>query len=231
MFSEDDRQRQRAQFERRQRLAAACGAAGVSKAAVARKAGMTTAALDQWIRRGDSSRRGTLTTADIAWCISHLSGIGCHPDALRPGSKFRVGFRYGDGLVTDIYYVATGYGEVRVEVSEGDLIFGPSDPKSYNNLWGIATAAHVATVREMLATAERSPEFTGWYDGLEEQFKAAGVYAGPEPSSVATRLSAVVIIASLRRKGEFVDLIDNRFAHSPSELQRFVTREEPKYSR
>lgn len=186
---------------------------------------MTPAALTQWINRGDSARRGTLTTEDIAWCISHLSGIRCHPDVLRPGSRFQVGWRYGDGLVTDIYYVETGYGEVRVEVSEGDLVFGPSDPRSTSNLWGIATAEHVAAVRTMLATAERSPEFSGWNDGLEEQFKAAGVYAGDYPSSMATRLSAVVIIASLRRQGEFVDLIDTRFARSPTELTRFATRE------
>jgi len=77
----------------------------------------------------------------------------------------------------------------------------------------------------MLEAAEESPDFSGWYDGLEDQFKAAGLYRDEYPSSAGIRLMAVVIIASLRRKGEFVDLIDHRFENSPSELKRFITME------
>lgn len=211
--------------DRQQRLSAACSMAGVTKADVARKAGVTVGTLNHWVKRGDSHRQGTLTAADIAWCISSLGGVRCPPDALRAGSEYSPKWRWGTGLVTNIFYVKTTYGEVTVEVSSGALVFGPSDPACLSNLWGVATSRQVDSVREMLAVAKRSPEFSGWYDGMEKQFEGAGIYTGDHPSSAGIRIMAMIILAALRRQGEFVELFEQRFSNSPSELQRFVTTE------
>lgn len=210
--------------ERHFRLTAACAMAGVSKAEVARKAGVTPGTLNHWVKRGDSNRRGTVTAADIAWCISSLGGVRCAPAALTAGSRYWPGWRWSTGLVTDVFYVKTSYGEIMVEVSDGDLVFGPTDPDCVSNLWGEAMLAQVDEVREMLNAAERTPDFSGWYDGLEAQFKSAGIYAG-DPSSASIRIMAIVILATLRRRGEFVELIDERFSNSPSELKRFCALE------
>lgn len=128
-------------------------------------------------------------------------------------------------MVTEIFYVKTSYGEVTVELSDGDLVFGPTDPACPSNLWGVATPQQVDAVREMLIIAEGSPDFSGWYDGLEEQFKGAGIYVGDHPSSAGTRIMAMIILATLRRRGEFVGLLDHRFSKSPSELQDFFSME------
>lgn len=209
--------------ERHYRLTAACAMAGVSKAEVARKAGVTGGALNHWVKRGDSNRRGAVTAADIAWCISSLGNVRCAPAALYAGSGYWPGWRWRDGMVTDIFYVKTSYDEVTVEVSNGHLVFGPTDPASPSNLWGVATPKQVDAVREMLSLAEQSPTFSGWYDGMEEQFKSAGVYAGDSPSSASIRIMAIIILATLHRRGEFVELLEQRFSKSPSELQRFLS--------